>query len=613
MIPYDVRDGQLRYLITTPDGRTKPTQVPDTPDNRWYLGFAHRAPLAHQVRDFVRFKDRACFALFYEQRARKTKVDLDVFRYRCQVVGDVDALVVVAYPNGVHRGWLDELALDFPPEVLANTRSLAWASGKTDSKRGKEEAFALRDHPGPIVVTMNSEAVARSKNAMKYLEWLFARRNVMLTADESAFMANWTSVTQKMLKLGRTTKARRGPVVKSILDGTPVEEGPGEIFFPAQFLRYNLLGHATKEAFKARYFEYEEEDVAETRSEPAQCANCGGSGHDLTGDCPICGGLGTVEVQVPTGVIIRQRVKKKRHVAGGRGAVLNEYEVFKGYRNLEELEAKMKEFGSRVLRTDVSDAPAKTYQSRYFDLTPVQRKVYDDLRDRYVTELSGRTVTTANVLLRMTRLQMAARNYYPPEKVGEGCTTCGGEGFTDDGEDCPDCGGIGVVVRTTDLERIDPNHNPALDAVRQELLVSRCPALIWCRFRQDVIDVLDTTKAMGLTFFRYDGGIPEAEREADYRRFRAGEGDGMVATERSGLQRGHDCSRADLSIFYSNEFGLRHRRQAEDRTEGLDNLVGTSVVDLVAADTRDIDVIDTLRAKRSVAALIMGDPVTRWL
>lgn len=165
----------------------------------------------------------------------------------------------------------------------------------------------------------------------------------------------------------------------------------------------------------------------------------------------------------------------------------------------------------------------------------------------------------------------------------------------------------------TDLERIDPDHSPALEAVKQELTVSRCPALIWCRFRQDVLDVLALTQGMGLNFFRYDGGVPEAQREADYRRFRAGEGDGIVATERSGLQRGHDCSRADLSIFYSNEFGLRHRRQAEDRTEGLDNLVATNVVDLVAADTRDLDVITALRAKRSVAELIMGDPVTKWL
>src|SRR5260221_241113 len=82
----------------------------------------HRDPLRHQLRDFLRFRDLKYFALFYEQRARKTKVALDVFRYRYDR-GDVDALVVTAYPNGVHRIWIDELAKDFPPLTLEKTRA----------------------------------------------------------------------------------------------------------------------------------------------------------------------------------------------------------------------------------------------------------------------------------------------------------------------------------------------------------------------------------------------------------------------------------------------------------------------------------------------------------
>jgi hypothetical protein len=39
----------------------------------------------------------------------------------------------------------------------------------------------------------------------------------------------------------------------------------------------------------------------------------------------------------------------------------------------------------------------------------------------------------------------------------------------------------------------------------------------------------------------------------------------------------------------------------------------TDVVDLVAEGTRDLDVIEALRAKRSVAEMIVGDPPSRWL
>ena len=51
MIPYTVVDGELRYLVSTPDGRTRPTACPDTPTNRWYLDFAYRAPLAKMTKD----------------------------------------------------------------------------------------------------------------------------------------------------------------------------------------------------------------------------------------------------------------------------------------------------------------------------------------------------------------------------------------------------------------------------------------------------------------------------------------------------------------------------------------------------------------------------------
>jgi hypothetical protein len=81
-----------------------------------------------------------------------------------------------------------------------------------------------------------------------------------------------------------------------------------------------------------------------------------------------------------------------------------------------------------------------------------------------------------------------------------------------------------------------------------------------------------------------------------------------VGTIGGGLGRGKDLSRATLAVFYSNDFALRLRRQAEDRTESVLRRVSTTVVDLVAAKTRDVDIINALRAKRELAAEVMGDP-----
>lgn len=39
----------------------------------------------------------------------------------------------------------------------------------------------------------------------------------------------------------------------------------------------------------------------------------------------------------------------------------------------------------------------------------------------------------------------------------------------------------------------------------------------------------------------------------------------------------------------------------------------TAAYDLIAADTRDLAVIDALRAKKNVAALVTGDAPAKWL
>lgn len=535
---------------------------------KWYISDTnvtftfHRPPLAHQLAAFERFKDAPYQAHFDEQRTRKTKQILDKFRYRCD--RDVDALIVIAYPNGVHRVWIDELTKDFPPDFLARTRALAWASGKTTKGRMREAALALRAHPGPIVFTMNCEAII-TEAGWKYLEWLLKKRRVMLVADESSWMAGFSARTKKALALSR----RPNVVIKAILDGTPCDESPIELYHQTEFLHPGLLGFNTKTAYRAYYTEYQTD---------------------------------------ADGVMVKGRRYNKR-----TGKV-DEYPIITGYRNLDELQDKLKSFSTRVLRSDVSDAPRKTYQTRYFALTARQRKVYDRLRDEYVAELSSGAVPVANVLDRMTKLQMICRNFYPPDRTAYDCAACFGSSFLDDGSDCAVCGGIGAIVEAAPLERIDPERNPAAEALVEELRVTRGPAVVWCRFRQDVEDASAAAVSVGRTTYRFYGAMPEAAREAAYQAFRGGtENEVIVGTITSGLSRGRDLSRATTLIYFSNDFSLRARGQSEDRAESLDRTISTDVIDLVAEDTRDLDIIEALRNKRSLAALVTGDRPEEWL
>ena len=77
-------------------------------------------------------------------------------------------------------------------------------------------------------------------------------------------------------------------------------------------------------------------------------------------------------------------------------------------------------------------------------MTDRQRAVYDEMREGYTIQLARGEVTVPDVLTRLTRLSMIARNYYPPERVGVWCQVCKGTGRLSDGVECAKCEGIGI-------------------------------------------------------------------------------------------------------------------------------------------------------------------------
>lgn len=204
----------------------------------------HRQPMAHQRKGFLLSRDKTVFALFCEQGTGKTKIVLDtaVYLYEQKLI---DAICVVAWPNGVHRNWVD---YECPLDIGIPYKAAFWASNHATKGR-INEIDSLMDAEGIFkVFTFNVEAFTSPHARQVILEFLKKHR-CLLVIDQSASIKNPLAKRTKFLidKCSCLAPYRR------VMDGAPVAEGADELYSQFKFLDPWIIGHDTWTGFKAEY------------------------------------------------------------------------------------------------------------------------------------------------------------------------------------------------------------------------------------------------------------------------------------------------------------------------------------------------------------------------
>lgn len=513
-----------------------------------------REPQPHQVEALRRSWDKPAFALFMEQRTRKTKVILDnaALLYEQK---KIDALVVVAMPGRVHANWVKyELPADMPDRIPYF--AVVWDASKMKAKSVQADLETLLTTNHLAILAVNGEAVI-TEAFRTYLARFLKTRRAMVVADEHTLIMKTpgTKRTKVMQAIGR----HKNVIAKRILDGTPVGEGPLDLYAPFTFLDPKILGFTSFFAFKHRYAKWKTE---------------------------------------------------RNFQAGYSYEVLDRGKdnVDNPYINLDELQQKIAPHSYRITRKELGRSAEKVYQRHLFQLTPTQRKAYDELEDQYETELTGgANLSARHALTRLLRLQQLTSNYWPPERVGIVHKPCAGNG-------CEGCDDLGVVEGFTPLRVVDPDHNPRIEALKDVLeLNPSTPTIVWARFHQDVDAAMILSKSLGRTPVQYDGRATPEMKDAAQSDFQSGRALDLIGNPRSG-GRGVRLDRARLIVYLSNEFSLLSRLQSEDRAEDLDKSEATGVIDLIAEDTVDDRlIVPALRAKKSLTDYVLGEKGGKWL
>lgn len=510
-------------------------------------------PWEHQTELRRLMRGMEAFYAAMEQRTGKTRPVIEEVS-ELYLAGEINALLIVAMPSGAPRNWIDdEIPQWLDPSI--QYKSFLWRANKVHLKGNQQTLDELLSFRSLSIIGINGEAII-TEAAKKYLGKFLRKRLTYVVGDEMTLLAKTPGAkrTKTMYQIGKLSMVRRS------LDGTPMED-PMDLYSQYKFLDEDIFGFSSFFAFRNRYAVLEQ-------------ARNWVTGTDYT----------TIKKDPDTNEPM--------------------------YQNLDELQAKMAPYTFRVLFKDVfKDVPEPIYCKHYFQLHPVQRKAYDELKEEYETELRKiGTVTVAHVLTRYLRLQQIASGYWPAQKNQPTiCPKCDGDG-------CVACEDLGVLMTTTPLTRLIPfDENPRLNALRFELERSSGKQIIWARFDQDIDDCIELARLMGRFPVRYDGRDDEEGKAQAKQSFQEGIADTFIAKTRA-AGRALRVDKAIGVIYYSNEFGLLQRLQSEMRTQTGDRRIATTITDLVAEQTLDDEaLIPALRFKKSLADVINKDPKQRWL
>ena len=299
-------------------------------------------------------KDKKAHALFMEQGTGKTKVDIDTVGYLYHQ-GKVENLLVVA-PSGVHRNWIvDEIPKHLSDNIKRLTHSYSTTKSKTRKHKDAISDLMTYDQ-GLAVLAMSYDSFMTKPG--KQVAWDFMKKKKLLyTLDESARIKDPdTKRTKALLKSANYADYKR------ILTGTPIANGPFDVWAPINFLDEEVwIKHKLSSfwVFK-NYF----------------------------------------------GNIVRRKAN-----LGHFFETLNKETP---YKHLDELYEILQPVSTRVTKAEVlKDLPAKLYSTRYFELGKEQQAIYDEIDKNYMVMVEGELWTMELALTRQLRLQQVTCGYLP--------------------------------------------------------------------------------------------------------------------------------------------------------------------------------------------------------
>ena len=496
-----------------------------------------------------------------EMGTGKSKVAIDIAS-NLFADGKINAVMVIA-PNGVHRQWADEqlpihCSVDYVPHVWTLKK------GSLHQKRLDNFLFYPDDYARLKWFMVNVE-VFQTKNHIRTFAEFLLNHKCLLVVDESTRIKNPKANRTINICYNLAKKKKEGKKIleilplapyRLILTGTMVTNAPYDLWSMFEFLKHNFF-NLNFYAFKARY------------------------GIEIRDTHPGTGQTYLRDIKPSEMESIRKYAKEGKD-AQTIGFIMGTSEsniqyiidnpgLRSPYKRLEELKKSIAPVSFIVRKEECLDLPPKIYEELLVEMNSEQKRIYNELKRKYLSVYDEHELTVLNKVSLIGRLQQVTGGFFPYKE-----------------NDKAKAAQIGTA-------------NPKLKTLLRDLEETDEVIIIWARFVAELKLIkmsLDKSFKNKRTELYYGGTFRE-KREEIIRAFKRGEVDFLVANQRTAGM-GLNLQTSHFQYFYSNSYSLEDRMQAEDRSHRHGQQSAVLYKDLIVRGTVDQQVREVLKAKQNL-------------
>lgn len=412
---------------------------------------------------------------------------------------------------------------EFPLHLPDYIESKVIKWSPSETKGNKELRESALEHSKDLIILVMNVEAFSTVKGAKFAGKFLLSKRALFAIDESTTIKSPSAKRTKNI-----VRLSKYAEYRRILTGSPVTRSPLDLYTQCEFLDPELLGFTSFYSFRARYAE----------------------------------------------MINRS--------AGGRT-----FKQVVGYKNLDELTKSLHKFSSRILKKDCLDLPDKIYITRKIELTPEQKKVYDEIKKYAITDLydeqeQRQQVSVTSVLTKMLRLHQISCGY-----------------------------------TTTDLGENIELTSTRLNELMSILEETEGKAIIWANYRYDIKRIVNEIKKVygDDSVGSYYGNTSDDNRVLYLKQFQDVKSPlrFMVGNTQTGGY-GINLTKASTVIYYSNNFDLEKRLQSEDRAHRIGQVNKVTYIDIVCKGTVDEKIVKSLLAKQNIAAQVLGEEAWKdWI